>query len=124
RGDRVEQRKTPRYRVVGDAIVDWEAGPHNVTVRLEDVSAGGFQMTGKEPVAIGDRLNLILRLPNHRRFILPSIVRWQLQSADGFAIGCQFLYDQGQHLINAILPEARTREPIKLIQILKRLGGR
>jgi len=103
-GDRAELRKTTRYPIEGRAIIDWESGRQN-EVQLEDISAGGFRMLATEAAPIGARLQLVVRTAGRKRFVVPAVVRWQLESPEGHAIGCQFMYDEGSHLIKAILAE-------------------
>ena len=116
-----EQRKAVRYRVVGDAMIDWESGRQSVVVRLQDISTGGVQILAAEPAAIGARLTLVLRTADRRRFAIPAVTRWQLETPEGFSVGCQFLYDQGPYLLQAILPKVSSKKSRSLIQVLRRL---
>jgi hypothetical protein len=123
--DIAEQRKEVRYPVVGEATIDWDSGPQNVAVILQNLSAGGFRMLSREAVAMDARLDLVLRLTDRRRFVIPAATRWQIEDPAGYTIGCQFLYDQGQHLMKAILPaiddEDQTNGALNLSQILRKL---
>ena len=116
-GDRAEQRKFVRYRVVGDAKIDWESGPQNVVVQLEDISVGGFRMRTLESAGIGARLTLSLHTAQRKRFTISAVTRWQLESSDGYNVGCQFLYDQGAYLLEAILPKAADERPKALARV-------
>ncbi len=121
--DRPENRKAPRYPIDGRAMVDWEEGVQ-AEVQLEDISAGGFRMLAAEPVTIGARLQLVLRTAAHKRFVVPAVTRWQSKSPDGYSVGCQFLYDQGQHLVDAILSEGNSSPSSNLgriVQIVRNL---
>jgi len=103
-GDIAERRKHFRYPIVGDAAIDWELGRRNVPVKLLDLSEGGFRLLAVAPAAVEARLHLVLRLPGRRRFVIPAVTRWTIEDADGFAVGCEFLHNQGTHLMRAILP--------------------
>ena len=82
-------------------------------------------MLSREAAAIDARVDLVLRLTDRRRFVIPAVTRWQIEDRTGYTIGCEFLYDQGQHLMKAILPaiddEDRTNGALNLSQILRRL---
>jgi len=125
RGDIAERRKHVRYPIVGDAAIDWELGRQNAPAKLLDLSEGGFRLLAFEPAAVEARLHLVLHLPGHRRFVIPAVTRWTIENADGFAMGCEFLHNQGAHLMRAILPaiESADRAEGKLIlsRILRKL---
>lgn len=108
-GNRIERRASTRQPIIGQAVVDWGNGGAPVPVQLKDISGGGFCMIAAEPAVINKRLHLVLETAAQTRFEIPARARWQVKSDQGYAIGCEFLYSQGYHLMHAIF--AAPRKP-------------
>jgi hypothetical protein len=75
----IERRACARFRVP-DTLVDWDAvgksGVFGHGSRLGDLSRGGLRMLTPVPPAVGDRLQLVLRVADSEPLaVLGTVVR-------------------------------------------------
>jgi c-di-GMP-binding flagellar brake protein YcgR len=123
----LERRKAARQPLEVSASAHWELQPSPVTVRLLDVSPGGFSLIVPTAVAAGSRLILAAGgdaadVPAVR---ISAKVRWHIHSAEGHAVGCEFVASQGYAQLSAALPQperARRRRKGRGLSLVSLVG--
>jgi hypothetical protein len=91
----IERRACVRFRVP-DSLVDWDAVGKDGAVfghgsRLGDLSRGGLRLLTPAPPAVGDRLQLVLRVADAEPLaVLGTVVRRTLATGQIHEVGVAF----------------------------------
>lgn len=92
----LERRCEQRWRISLDALLKQQlASEREVNVLLEDYSPGGIRLFSPQPINVGERLLLDVRDENYELCSIPARAMWQIDTDDGYTIGCAFLNKSG-----------------------------
>jgi hypothetical protein len=86
----VERRRSPRYAVTAQVIMSRQSSDQRHTVRLKDISTGGFCLTCEQPVPLGSKVLIELPTRHGVEMEITANVRWHMSADDVHLIGCAF----------------------------------
>ncbi len=91
----IERRESRRERIMMDARVEVNEEDYSQQVRLLDYSSGGFCMKIDRSCVPGDRVLLEMTNANGTEMFIPAEARWCNEEGSEYAVGCQFLGNNG-----------------------------
>jgi len=85
----LDRRFSPRRRITGDALAQWELSENRVPVQLLNLSPGGFCLASDQPSKVGARLKLTLADDDGQSpYEILARAKWQHEFENGYLIGC------------------------------------
>ena len=102
-GGYLERREYRREDIALKALARWELTPDDVEMRLADYSSGGFCLLSEEPGTAGKRILLHLDNEDGEQVLVSGKAQWQVESEEGFRIGCEFVNQGGYQMVRGIL---------------------
>ena len=87
----LECREQPREPISLRATAQWELQSETASVWLLDYSRGGFRLLSQTERKPGERTLLQLERDDGQLVEVSGKTLWQVESQDGFVIGCEFL---------------------------------
>lgn len=92
----INRRSDKRFRIELSAEVQEELGAHQWSeATIDNYSSGGFRLSSQRRVTIGQRVLLRVKDVDQQPVTIPGRALWQVDSDEGFSIGCSFLNGDG-----------------------------
>ena len=99
----VERREHEREPVSLRATAQWELTKDTTDVQIVNRSRGGFCLISATKSEPGERLQLKIELDDQRKVETRGKTLWQVESSEGYAIGCQFLNARDSRLLSDLV---------------------
>lgn len=98
----LERRQQQRERITLATTAKWELSEDASTVKIVDYSKGGFCLKSTDEGRPGERLLLQFRTGDGRDVLVQAKAQWQVETDDGFVVGCQFLDAEDYEVLTAV----------------------
>ncbi|MCA9188182.1 MAG: PilZ domain-containing protein [Pirellulaceae bacterium] len=89
-GQVLDRRHNERMPVDLRTAASWELSRDAFQAEIRDISRDGFCLQTTRPGPIGGRVMLRLRQDDGTMDLVTGKCRWQIESSDGFLMGCEF----------------------------------
>ena len=90
-GGILERRQHDREMIALMSTAKWELEKDAATVRILNFSEGGFCLLSQNEGKPGERVLLQFALANGKELLVTAKAQWQVESDEGFVMGCEFL---------------------------------
>jgi hypothetical protein len=88
----LERRQHRREDLGFVSTAKWELDQDPNTVRIINYSEGGFCLMAHQRGKPGERVMLQFELDDGREILVRAKAQWQVESEEGFVLGCEFLH--------------------------------
>lgn len=126
----LERRRYRRERVSVRTTAKWELNSTRTEVCILNYSpGGGFCMLSQTEGKPGDRVLLRFELHDGREVLVCGTARWQVESENGYVIGCEFLHTRNSTMLseliesNSLVPPMRRDRKRKLPLTPRQIAG-
>ncbi len=113
----LERRRYRRERISVRTTAKWELNSTRTEVCILNYSpGGGFCMLSQTEGKPGDRVLLRFELQDGREVLVCGTARWQIESEDGYVIGCEFLHTRNSTMLSELIESNSLVPPIRRIR--------
>ena len=113
----LERRRYRRERISVRTTAKWELNSTQTEVCILNYSpGGGFCMLSQTEGKPGDRVLLRFELSDGREVLVCGTARWQVESEDGYIIGCEFLHTRNSTMLSELIESNSLVPPIRRIR--------
>ena len=110
----LERRRYRRERISVRTTAKWELNSTRTEVCILNYSpGGGFCMLSQSEGRPGDRVLLRFELQDGREVLVCGTARWQVESEDGYVIGCEFLHTRNSTMLSELIESNSLVPPIR-----------
>lgn len=110
----LERRRHRRDRISVRTTAKWELNSTRTEVCILDYSpGGGFCMLSQSEGKPGDRVLLRFESKEGREVLVCGTARWQVESEEGYVIGCEFLHTRNAAMLSELIESNSLTPPIK-----------
>lgn len=126
----LERRRYRRERISVRTTAKWELNSTRTDVCILNYSpGGGFCMLSQTEGKPGDRVLLRFEVQDGREVLVCGTARWQIESEDGYVIGCEFLQTRNSSMLselieaNSLVPPLRRKKNRGKLFTVRRVVG-
>ena len=99
----LDRRQHLREEIVSRWTAQWELDSSRVPVRLLDLSTSGLCLLSQQEGTPGECVLLQPDPPDGHEVLVKAKAQWQIETDDGYVIGCEFVNKHGHATLRAVI---------------------